>query len=360
MGGIRNLNQMISENPRPPTCNTGVTHPLTTSERTFDQITSECSIDHLRLTGRGETYAQALNLWNEIMPGSDRQGHGNQFYRDAFHHPLSDASLWISQITVEDGWMIELGGTACEWFESPEALLTAFSPLITNPDVNCSRIDLAVDLFGPVQDYIESLIESAHHDPALVSPVLNCLPFRKRRGNVWLSHGVNLGSRASARYLRVYDKGLERKSHPKGQWVRWEAEYKHKASNPILSCLASNPSDDSLRSLSRGVIENVLGPGKEFAEMVHSAPLRPRLDRSSESLAGHKAYLSSALSTVLRASQLSGMDPLEILARLDVIDVTRVLGRNPRREKQALNIIAHVENSDTMPHMPSIRESNED
>lgn len=339
---------MISENPEPPTCNTGVTHPLTTSEPTFPEITSECSIDHLRLTGRAETYAQALNLWHEIMPGSDRQGHGNQFYRDAFHHPLSDASLWISQITVEDGWMIELSGSACQWFESSGALLTAFSPLITHPDVNCSRIDLAVDLFGPVDHLIENLIESAEHDPPLITPVLICLPFRKRRGLQWLSHGVNLGSRASSRYLRVYDKGLESNTMPKGQWIRWEAEYKHKAANPILSCLASNQTDDSLRSLSRGVIENVFGPGEEFASLVHRSPLRPRLDRSAESLAGHVSYLRGAVSTVVRAAQLSGMDPVEILAGLDVFDVTRVLGRNPRREKQALNIIAHIENSDRL------------
>lgn len=337
---------MITPNPLPPTCITGVVPTSGPLEGRFPDTNCSCGIDHLRLTGDHQTYGQAKYTWDQIWGPTELEGRStSSWYSDSYVHPVSLSRLHTGHRTTEGGWMIEMTGTGCSEFSNHRSILDAFTSLIHHPLIKPTRIDLAVDLYGPCETYIEDMAQSGPH----IQPTVQVDPIRKTQANQVINHGLQLGTRSSARYLRIYDKGLQSDTAPQGQHIRWEAEFKKDAANSVLKFLANNPLDSTLRSLARGAIGHITGPGAKWADLICTAPIRPALHHRGESLAGYVAHLQNTLATICYASQLSGLDPHDILDKLQVLDLTRDYPKKSTRKKRALEIIQHCASfSDTL------------
>lgn len=103
---------------------------------------------------------------------------------------------------------------------------------------NVTRLDLAVDSYfdPPVTALSRHVYRDACHTP---SP--NGKPPKK---TLYIdNHGgstLYVGARASENYGRLYDKGIEQKTHPAGQWWRWEIELKGRVAGEAASQLLAS------------------------------------------------------------------------------------------------------------------------
>ena|SRR5215831_12156411 len=89
---------------------------------------------------------------------------------------------------------------------------------------NCSRLDLAVDsYFNPVvTDLAVNLYKNSRHVAhSQGRPTSSRLILASDGGST-----AYFGARVSERFGRVYDKGIEQKTHGRGEWWRWELELK--------------------------------------------------------------------------------------------------------------------------------------
>jgi len=89
-----------------------------------------------------------------------------------------------------------------------------------------SRVDVAVDYRGGTgAELLEHVRESCKRGELCRGR--RWTPVAAHRGREVIGETVYLGKRGkfgSGRMVRVYDKGLEQRSNPRGEWVRWEAE----------------------------------------------------------------------------------------------------------------------------------------
>lgn len=126
-----------------------------------------------------------------------------------------------------EGCIVSLSGLKCgeNWHE---AFTTA---------EHCSRLDLAVDVYlDPemptlTRDCYESLL---HVPPGNGRPAKRTLIVNSDGGST-----LYIGSRTSDRFARLYDKGIEQKTHPAGKWWRLELEIKGNSSHPAAEQLAA-------------------------------------------------------------------------------------------------------------------------
>ena len=106
---------------------------------------------------------------------------------------------------------------------------------------NCSRLDLAVDVnCDPIVPHLASHIykELGHRRLRAGRPVTARLIMGSDGGST-----VYIGSRASERFGRLYDKGVEQQTNPPGHWWRWELELKGKAAQREAIALVNAESE---------------------------------------------------------------------------------------------------------------------
>ena len=102
-----------------------------------------------------------------------------------------------------------------------------------------TRFDVAVDFFGRDLGIVDSVVASCGRGELCGARL--CDPRRPIRCNGDpVGNGVYLGKRGSdgsGRFIRVYDKGLESKTKPLGQWERWELECSGEVARSIAACM---------------------------------------------------------------------------------------------------------------------------
>lgn len=81
-----------------------------------------------------------------------------------------------------------------------------------------------------------------------------------------------VGSRQSERYLRVYDKGREQRSHPPGRLWRIEGEFKARAATTVLSLLAAS---ESVQSCCSSVLSSLVTSRGGQWPLCTATPVRP-------------------------------------------------------------------------------------
>src|SRR5690349_18022953 len=113
---------------------------------------------------------------------------------------------------------------------------------------NCSRLDCAVDVScdSPIPTIARDVYREMGHRPLRSGrPSSSRLILGSDGGST-----VYIGSRSSEYFGRVYDKGVEQKTHPPGQWWRWELEIKGESAmrvaNQILTADAEQGAIGSL------------------------------------------------------------------------------------------------------------------
>lgn len=132
-----------------------------------------------------------------------------------------------------DGCYLRLSGgeSAEHWLEA----ITAAE--------HCSRIDLAVDTHFnfPVTSLVDELyVENAHKSRHGGRPPMRRVVKDTRGGQT-----LYFGARTSERFGRLYDKGIESKSHGAGRRWRWELEAKEGCARTIAAGLVRAPSSSN-------------------------------------------------------------------------------------------------------------------
>ena len=140
---------------------------------------------------------------------------------------------------------LSLSGKACA--SVPIELLLHFLTAVHHSDANvtCSRIDICLDDFTKklCLENIVTALEVGNHSGFKKSNVIR--NYGSRGG--WT---VNLGSRESEHFVRIYDKSAE--SRGRIDSTRWESEFKHKKSQAIFQALATAPTVADAYKLLRG------------------------------------------------------------------------------------------------------------
>lgn len=109
---------------------------------------------------------------------------------------------------------------------------------------HCSRLDLAVDVHcDPVVPSLsrDAYRKAAHKRTGKGRPVKRSLVLSGDGGST-----LYLGARVSDRFARLYDKGIEQRTAPRGKWWRWELELKGDSATPTARTLAGTPDESSL------------------------------------------------------------------------------------------------------------------
>ncbi len=108
---------------------------------------------------------------------------------------------------------------------------------------NCSRIDLAVDTHFNFP--VTSLVDELYVEVPNKSRHGGRPPMRKVVKDTRGGQTLYFGARTSERFGRLYDKGIESKSHGAGQRWRWEVEAKERCARAFAEGLMTAASPES-------------------------------------------------------------------------------------------------------------------
>lgn len=176
------------------------------------------SVDWLTCTA--STAAAVNSLWNcgeRILDRREEEGeHPTRWHGNGY---LGWTAPGVAFGKRHDGCMLRLSGQQAgdEWL----------APLTASEHV--SRLDLALDTEAdpPMRTIAVDLYRKPVHKPSRSG--------RPTRRSLHVSDdgGVTfyVGARVSEHFGRVYDKGVEQKTHRRGEWWRWEVELKGGASH---------------------------------------------------------------------------------------------------------------------------------
>lgn len=179
-------------------------------------------IDWLRMTGpepsRVAVYRYLCGRFGQPVAAK-----GRYFYDSGFRFAGDLLFLFNVDVAGSQHFCVEAPGGFLAGLEAggPFELLRDLDGFA----MNCTRLDLRVDHRGQDIRLIQQMIEGCRR-----GELTGARTWEERKpytGGTISGFGCNVGRRGkngSGRYVRVYDKGLETKTGPIGQWVRFEAE----------------------------------------------------------------------------------------------------------------------------------------
>ena len=320
-----------SKSPHP--YNMGASHPLTGSDRRFTDLALSANIDHLAFSGPGFKLPEAREIFQQVYPGSELAPHGRHGYRSLLVCPLTQAQLLWDDSAGNDRYTLELHGEACRHLGTCPEILSPWRALFPTM-TNVPRIDLALDIIGPLPNALPDLIES--HRTGCISPPLRGSVTDDFDGvtNQLVGHTYYLGAKSSDKRVRFYDKGQETGDMAAGTWHRWEAQFRNKVAVQVLNLLLTDSSETNIRNLAAGVVETVGGPFEETYKLLATEPLRISRQIPQRSVGKSLEHLHKQLQVVVEAARIIGVDPHSILDHFDLLDPLET-SRNPRRAKLA-------------------------
>lgn len=177
-------------------------------------------VDWVTVTGKSLDQSERLwELGNRLCASGEQKGE----LPTAWHgHGYRGASVdGCAYGARADGCYLRLSGSksAEHWREA----LTACE--------NCSRIDLAVDT--QFDDPVTSLVSELYSQVPDASEHGGRPPMKRVVMDTRGGQTLYFGARSSERFGRLYDKGIESKSHGAGQRWRWEVEMKQRAARAL-------------------------------------------------------------------------------------------------------------------------------
>lgn len=179
------------------------------------------SIDWLRLSGPRSSFYEALALLEKRF-GPTEPGAGRFFVNTGYHWPEGGVFRDEQAERNKDYCVVELPGKLISELEHEAVQRLLYE--LTALGFRTTRIDVALDFFDRPR-LIETVAESCEAGELCRSRTYQRIT--QCSLGALVAHGVNIGQRGkkgSGRYLRVYDKGLEQKTHDPGEWIRWEVE----------------------------------------------------------------------------------------------------------------------------------------
>lgn len=150
------------------------------------------------------------------------------------------------------GTHVILSGKGCRQYEEKEPLIQLVKRLNQN-EIKCTRIDLAIDdLQGDVIQ-IDKIQEDLRKGNVISKWKTSTeLIKRELESGKIIGQTINIGSRQSETFLRIYDKALEQKLDTK--WSRMELEVKGRKAERLQSMITV----DNVGLLAKKIINNYI------------------------------------------------------------------------------------------------------
>lgn len=190
---------------------------------------------------------------------------GKLGYKKQLHYNnifiLYDGTEYSEELkTKEMGTHIIITGQGCRYYETKECLVSLINRINQN-EAKLTRIDLAID-DKPGETILLNEIIKDVKEANTVSKWKNSLELTQRDLLSGQINGqtLNLGSRSSDVYLRIYNKSMEREEE--GNWVRMEIEIKGKKAQELQKIVNSQ----NVGQITKKLIHNyfrVVEPGKD-------------------------------------------------------------------------------------------------
>ena len=210
----------------------------------------EISIDWLQFTSKDSNHLTSIievlrldvKMFTELKKG--KLGYKKQlFYNDIY--VLYDGNK-------DMGTHIILSGKGCKQYETHHSILSLLK-IINEKEMKCTRIDLAIDDFEGDIIPLEKLIDDISRGNT-VSKWKTSIEFIKRdlATGEKIGQTINVGSRKSEVFLRVYNKSQEQKIE--GSWTRMELEIKGQKAQKLQSII----NESNVGSLSKSIINNYI------------------------------------------------------------------------------------------------------
>lgn len=191
-----------------------------------EHLPDEIGLDWVSITGYGAGWARSVAKRLDEWEGErGRPARGFQGYAAALS--------WPSGAMVLDGhlsgrpWLL-MNGSACRNLGAMGVHAVCQVAMIGG---ECKRIDIRRDLHGRGIRLIHDMIGACEARQLCLVKSWKVFPERDAATGALLGLGVYLGSTASMRFVRVYDKGLETGEKPEGCWVRYEAQLRDDYAN---------------------------------------------------------------------------------------------------------------------------------
>lgn len=216
--------------------------------------------------------------------------------------------------------------------------------LLASDDWKCTRLDIANDYHGSGITIIPDLIASCMRGELSGAKVFE--PHQKYR----MEHGqpelamdmVTFGTRGkngSGRYVRCYDKGLESKKNPRGEWIRWEAEFSKAVAQAVaVAILEADHFVQVARGYALGCVDFRLANGKRKRDrpvlawwldvLGDTVPMRQTMPRRTPDAESWAQWMRTAVLPSLHVFS----DALD----LDVADFIELLGPKQDRDWKKL------------------------
>lgn len=233
------------------------------SNQTSDAKSVSVKIDWLTLTAHSptlpETYDEYLSFAASYLDDLGLGGYGltrvnpNPFYAHAFKVGEGRGVLHVSDRPDRQGMMLVMSGQALAFIDGWQFLRAA-----TSLNWKVTRLDLAYDFINVGED-IETtygLYRAAYH-----APKRQVTYIESESGST-----LYLGSRSSAKMLRLYDKAAEQKVPM--DWKRLEIEYKAEAAANAASALLQELDLYGPYALANDALSILDTPASQYASML--------------------------------------------------------------------------------------------
>lgn len=233
-------------------------------------------------------YAQPEHIAETLFPG--RYDWQPEKPRLGYAWVLSAVGLRGLQILISDrrspqGVHVQLSGTAL-------AHIGPWVALEDTLDLNCKikRIDIACDLHGYIN--LEMLYKFAKSGDA-VTLARQVAHIRSNSGET-----VYIGSRASEKYLRLYDKGAEQRARE--HWFRAELECKGEYANAVAHHIQQH-GPASIPAIIRGFCDfPTHRMWKKWMNTLHPSPTLPKAEKRTDTEKWLHDAVAPSLARVLR------------------------------------------------------------
>ena len=202
-------------------------------------VKSQSGVDWITVTGKRELLEWILE-YGKLRWGDAVLGVGGDFYRQGWRFE-SGAKVLFDGFTSSNAptLCLKIQGSVLSAVDADERM-EWLRDLMT-AGMKCTRLDVALD-FQDVKGVglIEAVYEACER-----GELTGARRYEQRRpksGRRLTGNSVYLGRRGkhgSGRLIRVYDKGLQQKERPMGEWERWEVEFSGECAQEVALALCA-------------------------------------------------------------------------------------------------------------------------
>ncbi len=198
--------------------------------------------DYIRATGPVEAFRPLMRWARDLWGDPELQATGHRFYERV--HRFGTGALLFSGWRLSDGKdtvMIEMSGqVVAEWSVAEQCQHMGW---LADLGFGFTRLDPCIDLYGIGLDEVIRAMRDAYATGRIAH--VRKHDYHESGTPNYLGRTLYLGKNGrNLAGLRVYDKGVERKSHAPGMWIRLELQTNRVKAQGVYDALAATDGED--------------------------------------------------------------------------------------------------------------------